>query len=226
MGADVNANIGRLDLLQSSEFQSTLGPHGLAKRNSKGESLLTVYLPHRLRVMNTFFENKADGPGHDTWTSNRPTTTGLPESHMLDLIVCSTTLHKRVKNCHTTNDGADSDHRAVRMQLNLTSLKYKEKVSLESGDIDWRKICEEEEQRKLYNKYLLGLTSRDMDYDTFCKAVVRAGRKTAVSIESKCEGWYTASKSILTPAIEEKNRLRHRLHDRAPSPTLNSPTSN
>ncbi len=95
------------------------------------------------------------------------------------------------------------------MQLNLTSLKYKEKTSLDSGDIDWRKICEDNEQRKLYNKYLLELTSRDMAYDTFCEAVTRAGRKTAVSIESKCEGWYKASKSILIPAIEEKNRLRH-----------------
>ena len=101
------------------------------------------------------------------------------------------------------------------MQLNLTSLKYKEKVSLESGDIDWRKICKEEEQRKLYNKYLLELTSRDMAYDTFCEAVVRAGRETAISIESKCEGWYKASESILIPAIEEKNRLRHRLQDRS-----------
>lgn len=64
MGADINANIGRSDLLQSSEFQSTPGPHGLSKRNSKGESLLTVYLAHRLHVMNTFFESKADGPGH------------------------------------------------------------------------------------------------------------------------------------------------------------------
>jgi hypothetical protein len=53
------------------------------------------------------------------------------------------------------------------MQLNLTSLKYKEKASLDSGDIDWRKICEEDEQRKLSNKYLLELTSRDMAYDTF-----------------------------------------------------------
>ena len=95
------------------------------------------------------------------------------------------------------------------MQLNLTSLKYKEKTSLNSGDINWRKICEEDEQRKLYNKYLLKLTLRDMAYDTFCEAVTRAGRETAVSIESKCEGWYKASKSILIPAIEEKNRLRH-----------------
>ncbi len=84
----------------------------------------------------------------------------MPDSHMLDLIVCSTTLHKHVKNCQVVNDGADSDHQAVRMQLNLTSLKYKEKASLDSGDIDWRKICKEDEQRKLYNKYLLAHFTR------------------------------------------------------------------
>ena len=55
------------------------------------------------------------------------------------------------------------------MQLNLTSLKYKEKASLDSGDIDWRRICKEDEQRKLYNKYLLELTSRNMTYNTFVK---------------------------------------------------------
>ena len=57
------------------------------------------------------------------WTSNQPTNTGLPGSHMLDLIVCSTILHKCIKNCQVVDEGADSDHRAVRMQLNLTSLK-------------------------------------------------------------------------------------------------------
>ena len=160
MGTDVNANIGKLNKLQSIEFQSTLGPHGFSKRNSKGEGLLTVYRAHRLHVMNTLYESRANGPGYGMWTSNRPTSTGLPESHMLDLIVCSTTLHKRVKNCQVTNDGADSDHRAVRMQLNLPSLKFKEKLSLDSRKIDWRKIFEEDEQCKLYNKYFLELTSR------------------------------------------------------------------
>jgi hypothetical protein len=63
MGADVNANIGRLDELQSSEFHSTIGPYGFSKSNSKDQGLLTVYLAHCLRVMNTFFEGKANGPG-------------------------------------------------------------------------------------------------------------------------------------------------------------------
>jgi hypothetical protein len=48
----------------------------------------------------------------------------------------------------------------------------------------------------------------------FCKAVVQAGQETATAIENKCEGWYTASKDILAPAIEEKNSLRHQLHDK------------
>jgi exonuclease III len=45
-GADVNAKIGKLDDIQSSEFRSTLGPHGFSKRKAKGEGLLTLYLAH------------------------------------------------------------------------------------------------------------------------------------------------------------------------------------
>ena len=97
-------------------------------------------------------------------------------------------LHKRVRNCQVAIDGADSDHRAVRMQLNLTLLKYKEKVSINGGEISWRKICKEDQQRKLYNKYLLELTTCNMTYDNFCEAIVHAGRETAISIECKYKG--------------------------------------
>jgi hypothetical protein len=55
MGADVNSNIGKLDGLHSTEFRAALGPHGLPRRNKKGENLLHIYLTHRLRVMNYFF---------------------------------------------------------------------------------------------------------------------------------------------------------------------------
>jgi exonuclease III len=220
MGTDVNANIGRLDELQSSEFYSILGPYGFSKRNSKGKGLLTVYLSHCLQVMNTSFEGKVNGPGYGTWNSNQPTSTGQAESHMLDLIVCSATLHKRVQNCQVAIDGVDSNHCVVRMQLNLTLLKYNKKASLNGGEIDWRKICEEEGMRKLYNKYHLELTTRDITYDTFCEVVIRAGHKTAIFNNCKCKGWFKASETILIPAIEEKNRLRHRLQDK----TLLNPT--
>ena len=48
---------------------------------------------------------------------------------MLDLVVCSALLHKRVRNCRTTLDGLDSDHHAVSLDLNLTSIKYKARSS-------------------------------------------------------------------------------------------------
>ncbi len=59
---------------------------------------------------------------------------------------------------------------------------------MHSGEINWRAITKQDEQRKLYNKYLLELTSKDMTYNNFCEAVVQAGRETETSIENKCEG--------------------------------------
>jgi hypothetical protein len=91
---------------------------------------------------------------------------------MLDVIVTSTTLHKRVQNCFVAPDKINSDHRAVQMTLNLTSTKYKPKASIHSGEIDWHAITKKDEQRKLYNKYLLELTTKDMTYNNFCEAVV------------------------------------------------------
>ncbi len=90
IGADINANIGRFDNMSAAEFGPTLGPHSFQKRNSKEESLLAVYLGHRLQVMNTFFPRKANWPGHGTWTSNQPTQNGQAELHKLNVIVTST----------------------------------------------------------------------------------------------------------------------------------------
>jgi hypothetical protein len=183
MGTNINSNIGTLDDLHSAKFCSALGPHGLLKSNKKGKNLLQVYLALCLRIMNTFYKTRTNSPGHSSWANNRPTSSGIADSHMLNVIVCSALLHKRIHNCCTILVRLDSDHRAVRMDLNLTSIKYKAKTSTYCGDIDWRKICEEDEQQKLYNKYLLKLTSRDMSYDNLCKAVVRAGKETAVAID-------------------------------------------
>jgi hypothetical protein len=46
MGADINVNVGRALQEDDDPFAPALGPHGLSKRNSKGENLLTVYMSH------------------------------------------------------------------------------------------------------------------------------------------------------------------------------------
>ena len=61
----------------------------------------------------------------------------------------------------------------------------------------------------------MDFTSQEMRYVDFCQGVIQAGKETAMAIDQKCKGWYMASESILAPAIQEKNQLRHRLHDRS-----------
>lgn len=108
--------------------------------------------------------------------SNRPTGSRIVDTSMLDLIVCLTTLQKHVHNCCTTlPQWTRSDHRAVSLDLNLTSIKSKAKSSMNCSDINWRKICEEDEQCKLYNKYLLELTSQDKT----CPMIISAQRSYA-----------------------------------------------
>ena len=138
--------------------------------------LLGMYLAHELRVMNTFYLPKDKGPHrYGTWTNILPTNQRATESdtHMLDLIVCSVSIYKRIHNCYTTIDGAESDHRAVQMELNLTSIKFKEKEETEfNKKIDWRKIEENEEYRTTYNNILSDMITTDMSYDDFCDATI------------------------------------------------------
>ena len=79
------------------------------------------------------------------------------------------------------------------------SLKYKEKASLESGTIDWRKICEEDEQCKLYNKYLLELASHNMVYYTFCEAILCAGLENNIMTSLCTLALSTSSKPTSRP---------------------------
>jgi hypothetical protein len=119
MGADINANVGRVLQDDDDPFAPALGPHGLSKRNSKGENYLAVYMSHGLCVMNTYYQGKQD-IGHGTWTST------LNRDQRLDVIICLKTLHKRINNCQVILDGLDSNHRAVRLDLVLTLIKFKE----------------------------------------------------------------------------------------------------
>ncbi len=136
MGADINANIGRALQEDNNSFAPALGPHGPSKCNSKGKNLLGVYMSHGLCVMNTYYPAKQD-VGHGTWTS---TLNG--EQSMLDVMVCSNTLHKCINNCWMILDGLNSDHHAVRLDLVLTSIKFKKTQLLYS--LWWHNQLEED----------------------------------------------------------------------------------
>jgi hypothetical protein len=96
MGAVINANIGKLDNLHSANFRAALGPHGLPKCNPKGASLLTTYLAHCLRIMNTFFETKTNSPSHSTSEKTKTAPPYHGDFKMIDPFVPTT------KKAHST----------------------------------------------------------------------------------------------------------------------------
>jgi hypothetical protein len=133
---------------------------------------------------------------------------------MLDVIICLKTLHKRINNCQVILDGLDSDHRAVHLDLVLTSIKFKETQLLFGSAIDWRKILTNDECCKLYKNAALEATPVDMDYEEFNNAIRQSGMNTAISLKERCKGWYEFSQTELMPIIEVKNQLVHTLRQK------------
>ena len=137
---------------------------------------------------------------------------------MLDVIVCSKTLHKRINNCQVILDGLDSNHHAVCLDLFLlTSIEFKETQSLYSGAIDWRKFLTKDGCHKLYNDVTLEATTIDMDYEEFNDAIHQSGMNAAISLKVRWEGWYEICQTELMPIIEEKNQLVHTLRQKVHS---------
>jgi hypothetical protein len=99
---------------------------------------------------------------------------------MLDLIVCSASIHKQIQNFYTTIDRDKSDHQAVHMELNITSIKFKGREGTEFNKrIDWRKIEKDEQCRTTYNNTLRDMTSPDMSYTDFFNTTIQARKWTA-----------------------------------------------
>ena len=80
------------------------------------------------------------------------------------------------------------------------------------NDSNWRKISAEDDRCTLYNKRLIELTSRNsnMTYDTLCKTVVRAGRKTAVSTRANAKDGANLAKTPSAQSAPPKNRSQNR----------------
>ena len=149
--------------------------------------------------MNTYYPAKQD-VGHGTWTS---TLNG--EQSMLDVIVCSKTLHKHINNCRVILNGLNSNHRVECLDLVLTSIKFKETQLLYSGAINWRKIPTNDDCCKLYNDAALEATTVDLDYEECNDAIHQSGMNTDVSLKERCKEWYEFSQTELMPIIEENN---------------------
>jgi hypothetical protein len=107
-----------------------------------------------------------------------------------------------------TDDGIDSDHSAVSLDLILTSIKFKERT-VSRSEIDWRKIASNDRHQIIYNGHLTSLTTPDMDFTEFNASILQAGELTANVLKEKCKGWFQFSRDMLNPLLTKQNQLLH-----------------
>jgi hypothetical protein len=129
---------------------------------------------------------------------------------MHDVLVCSQSTHKRIHDCKATDDGINSDHSAVSLDLILTSIKFKERT-VSRGKIDWRKIASDDQLQIIYNGHLTSLTTPDMDFTEFNASILQSGKLTATVLKEKCKGWFQFSQDMLNPLLTKQNQLLHTL---------------
>jgi hypothetical protein len=70
-----------------------------------------------------------------------------------------------------------SDHRAVRLKVALSSVKFKARA-MSRGTINWPKILTKHTQM-VYNEHLLSLTTTGIEYDDYQEIILKAGMLTA-----------------------------------------------
>ena len=203
VGSDINARIGTRT---SDEHKQVLGPYGIARSNARGENLVHILGSNEMRVENTFFNHAQE----DYVTYNSIPTTfhpdGIPSMH--DIFACSQSLHKRIHDCKAVPHGAVSDHKAVRLSLMLTSIKFRGKA-LSCGTIDWHKILSDDHTRAMYNEHLLMLMTEPTQWDNHQELILQAGALTATTHKRQCEGWFQMSRHTLAPLYTERNTLKH-----------------
>jgi len=203
VGSDINACIGTRT---SGEHKQVLGPYGIARSNTRGENLVHILGSNDMRVENTFFNHTPED--YVTYTSIPTNFHPAGISNMHDIFACSQSLHKRIHDCKAVPRGAVSDHKAVRLSLMLTSIKFRGHA-LSRGTIDWPKILSDEHTRAMYNEHLLMLMTGPTQWDDHQELILQAGAFTATTHKCQCEGWFQMSCSTLAPLYTKRNTLKH-----------------
>ena len=201
MGSDINASIG----IRVDAEETVLGPNGRDYRGSnkesraRGEDVLNMLMQQKMRVQNTFFTHSS----YDTYYHKSDQ---LPV--MYDIIATSQSFHKRVRDCKVVDNGVESDHKAVKISITITSIKYKARA-VPRSTILWRRILEDPIYQLVYNTELKKLVDADTDLETFNEKTIEAARIAASFVESKVKGWFEMYGSELRPLIEEKDIICH-----------------
>ena len=156
-----------------------------------------MFCANNLKVMNNFFKRR----NYTRWRSFNKSRT--PD--MLDVITFSTSFFECVNDCGTTPDVLRSNHYAARMLLLNHSIKFKSDYT-KRPVIDWKKLKIPELNGK-FNLILKMKLRGKHDYTEYNKSILSSAEETAMTVGSKCQGWYQHSRDTLTPSLDTRNEV-------------------
>ena len=211
-GQDINCNVG-ITSDRNDPLRSTLGPHGINNRNTKGAKFLQHLCSLNMKLANSYFIK----PNYTTWKNFRPS---RPSFHMLDVFSVSSPFFKHILDCGTIPFGVDNtDHTATAIVININciaSKNYKRHNAINGGRADWSKIAHDPTTKQQFNSTLtneLQHTDTSDDYTTFFEIVGNSAKSTAIKTEDTNRAWFEMSKTTLQPTIDRVTALLHASRD-------------
>jgi hypothetical protein len=232
MGADVNAALGtsKLDSQETDPEDPTsiLGPHGIQKRNERGEAILNMARTLDLRVATSYYQQTK---GSGTWIHPATKQRYQPDHFFISRKSCANMTDARKRY-----DGApDSDHLAITIKLKrMNKLDTKKKNSRENLELKTHKKIdynilrkndakefklsitdfiknneqekrEESEGSNLENNHPYGESASEL-LEHFEQHTVEATKKIAEVETKERADWFTESELELTMRIYLRNR--------------------
>ena len=205
-GHNINCNVGTCND-PHSDLRQTIGPFGLDNKNKKGSDFIQTLLQMELKVANTYF-NKQNHATYRNINGN--------SHHMLDVFSVSNSIFKRVKDCGIINGGVTSDHTAVKITIQLSTIQMQpnnKSDTINSGKTDWNAIMTNPTLKRQYNSTLTNQLASDPAYTSFFSTVVDTGKATATKLPTTPVDWFEFSKDRLQPILDRVTNLLFELRD-------------
>jgi hypothetical protein len=195
-GMDANGSVGRRSIHDDPHQpgrDQVRGPYGLVHENKAGQELCTMLGMNEMCLPSTFFRKKVFG----SWTHP-----GSRREHQLDHFTVKQKDLKRVRNAGRVGlRGKNSDHFAVRLELELATYK---KQAEPQKRID-RSALQNSSTRVLFLDAVKQNMARPMaELNPIAKleqCLREAGEATLVSKTKRDKSWYAAQAHVLEPLI-------------------------
>ncbi|MCP3661889.1 MAG: hypothetical protein GY696_05230 [Gammaproteobacteria bacterium] len=208
-GGDFNAHVGRGD-----EIEGVKGKFGMRISNERGRELIRWCEENGLAYVNSYFNQKKRG----TWFNRM-----LGRWYELDgFIMRREDRHRYVKKLSTVGELTISDHKPVKIVVEIKKWHWKTEARKRTPKIRWEKL-KEAETAMLYRQKINELAenleinerAETTEYKEIIDIVLKAAKETCGESEKRIENpWMIGKeeelqhmKSRIAGAVTERNRL-------------------